>query len=206
MSKKYLWIIALSLILLTSAFISKPNLFPPRTIEQPILSEENTTSAEEQALSLEAVEKVFIEECDTNPASSILLRDFKTLKDFFEKAQPVKTTSDGNKVFILPCGMGAYQSWQIPVLYDAGMYFPLSVPSIQEDGSRVHSNTAIFFEYDKETDSFSSTAKGNGAGTCWESAEYKLTNKQLILQKFTADWDCGSEADDSKVIFDITKQ
>lgn len=150
--------------------------------------------------------KVFSEQCEMKLSENSTFQGFETFEDFVLYTEPVKINSDGSKTFIFHCGSGAYQTYQIPALYDEGKYIPLKVPSINEDGTSAESDTATFLIYHKITDTFSSNAGGNGAHTCWEEAEYKLVDKKLVLQKFTADWNCESEGDESKVMFDKNKQ
>lgn len=123
-----------------------------------------------------------------------------------EVNRPPKTTPEG-KVLILPCGRGVYQDWDLPVFYDEYTYTPLTVEVVGEDGKRITDQTATEFGYNPQTDTFTSHAKGNGVNSCWTEGEYKLVGRELVLQKFSADWDCedlkGRDYE-GEVIYDIT--
>lgn len=224
MSKKTSWIIVgtaavlATIILLIKINQSAANLSivelsgtQPENNTLEVAKENSTSFAHSVKKSLNnpkigMLSKVFSEQCEMNLSENSTFQGFETFGDFVLYTEPVKINSDGSKTFIFHCGSGTYQTYQIPALYDEGKYIPLKVPSINEDGTSAESDTATFLIYDKITDTFSSNAGGNGAHTCWEEAEYKLVDKKLVLQKFTADWNCESEGDESKVMFDKNKQ
>jgi hypothetical protein len=121
--------------------------------------------------------------------------------------RPTKTTPNG-QVLILPCGRGAYQDWDLPVFYDGNTYTPLTVEVIGEDGERITNQTATEFGYNIQTDTFTSHAKGNGVNSCWTEGEYKLVGRELVIQKFSADWDCEDQKGrdyEGEVVYNINE-
>lgn len=153
---------------------------------------------------LSVLAEAYSDNCEAIINTAILagVRDFNGLL----QSGQVHETSDG-EVRILPCGRGAYQDWELPVFYDGNTYTPLTLTHIDSAGKRTEQSTAVSLGYNKETDTFSYHGGGNGVHSCWEEGEYKLVGRKLVLQKFTADFDCedaDGKQDEGEVIFDIT--
>lgn len=158
--------------------------------------------------------RTFLDQCDTVIASPTyysnrnvsLAEMLRRLNEY----EPMKITPDGSKVLIMPCIEGAYQTADMPILYDGVSYTPLSMKQIVDtDGEQVDSYTATGFGYNPQTDIFSYHWAGNGAHSCWGDGEYKLVGRELVLQKFIADWDCADVKGrdyEGEVVYDINKQ
>lgn len=152
--------------------------------------------------------QVYDKECEV-PNGAATFGGAKTFRDLLQRAEAaeaLKITSEGHKVLIIPCGQGAYQSWYLPAYYDGNTYTPIALASIDRDGKRQVYRTATELYYSAETDTFSYRGAGNGMHTCWQEGQYKLVGKELVLQKYIADWDCedaDGEQDEGEVIYDI---
>lgn len=151
---------------------------------------------------LEYLAQTYDQTCDRNPIEPVL-RKVSTFRGLVQSAEQIKPSTDGTHAIILPCGRSAYQSWFIPVLYDGSAYRPLKAPTLTEQGETQLIDSLADLWYDPETDLFGSATKYNGLNTCWDTATYKLVGKELVLQKFEADWECDDGEMDGKVIFDV---
>lgn len=147
---------------------------------------------------------VYEEECDTNALGAHFL-GAQTFRELIRRVEPIML-GDGNKVLLVPCMHGAYQGSYLFTLFDDDSYSHLPVPRIQKDGTRIFWPRVGEMSYEPVTGIFSNLVMGNGMGTCWTDGEYKVVGRELVLQKFTADWDCedlkGSDYE-GEIVYDI---
>jgi hypothetical protein len=146
--------------------------------------------------------RAFDENCEILP-DSVLQPKGATFRSLVEAAEPVKVFSDDSKVYLVGCMLHAYQSSQMPVLYDGNTYSPLEMITLGEKGEEYKSYRAVELFYSPSHDIFGSYAKGRGMGDCGTDTEYKLIDKKLVLQKQESDWECDGEYE-SKTIYDVS--
>ncbi len=146
--------------------------------------------------------EVFDKNCEALPDSVLQPKD-ATFRSLVEAAEPVKVLSDGSKVYLVGCMLHAYQTSQMPVLYDGNTYTPLEMVTLGEEGQEYKSYRAVELYYDASRDIFISDAKGRGMGDCGTHTEYKLIDKKLVLQKQESDWECDGEYE-RETIYDVS--
>lgn len=145
----------------------------------------------------------FKETCDSGAVGSATFGESHTFRELVQSSQSIRKNSDGSSIFIIPCGQGSYQSSYLVALYDGNIYTPIQIPTMDKEKKIQHYNSATEMEYFSDKDIFISTARLNGMGTCMYSGEYKFIGSGLVLQKFTADWDCEDQELNEKVVYDI---
>ncbi len=179
--------------------------FDPYWSKAPELSINAFTSDLNEAIEdpkWEKLANVYKSECDRFGNEVGRYMENPTFRGLVESLEPAKISSDGTSVFIVPCMLHAYQSSQLVAYYDGQTYTPLLVTSITEDRERHSDYRVVEIYYNKDSDTFGTYYKGRGLGDCGSTATYKLTDRELSLQKFEADWECDGEYE-SEVVFDI---
>jgi hypothetical protein len=145
--------------------------------------------------------RAFDESCEILP-ESVLNPQGLLFRPMVAALEPVKTLPNGSRVYIIPCMLHAYQSSQMPAIFDGTTYEPLLIHEMDYDGNPTESYTTIELGYDPAKDLFTSYGKGRGIGDCGAGYEYKLAGKELVLQRMEADTECDGEYE-SRVLFDI---
>ncbi len=143
----------------------------------------------------------FNENCERLPGS-VLNGKGLPFRAMIEDMDPVKSLSDGSKVYIIPCMLHAYQTSEMPAIFDGDTYEPIKINEMDYDGNRSESYTTVGLYYDPTQDVFTTYYKGRGMGDCGSSSVFKLVEKELVLQKMEADKECDGEYE-REVIFDI---
>jgi hypothetical protein len=145
---------------------------------------------------------VFDENCEIHPGS-VLQPQQSLFRSMVENMDPIKTTQIGEKIYIIPCMLHAYQSSEIGAIYDGVTYEPIRIEMMDYEGNRSEEYSTVGLYYNPDQDIFTSYAKGRGMGDCGAGSEFKLIGKTLVLQKMEADKECDGEYK-SEVVFDIS--
>jgi hypothetical protein len=148
--------------------------------------------------------KAFRDSCETLP-QSVLNGKGLPFRAMIEDMDPVTTLPNGSKVYIVPCMLHAYQTSEMPVIFDGDTYEPIKINEMDYDNNRSESYTTVGLYYDPTQDDFTTYYKGRGMGDCGSSSVFKLVGKELVLQKMEADKECDGEYE-REVIFDINVQ
>ncbi|MEK7552802.1 MAG: DUF1176 domain-containing protein [Patescibacteria group bacterium] len=139
------------------------------------------------------------EEC--YPYEMTGIPDELPFRSFVQAIKPEKIMPDGTKVLILFCMAHAYQYSYMVVLDDGKTYTPLLVEEINREGESIFNYRVVEMFYDSVKDVFVSATKGRGLGDCWTTGVYKLIDRQLILQKYTAKWECDGNYEGGELIY-----
>lgn len=170
--------------------------------EEPVESDPQAEVSEPKDTQWANFASVFAEDCEV-VRDGVIQPKGTGFKSIMEALEPVQVLPDDSQVYIVQCMRYAYQTSQLLVLYDGDTYIPLQMVSLNEDGTESKDYPVVGLQYIPTSDSFRSYAKGRGIGDCATGAEYKLIDQNMVLQTFTADWECDGELD-MKTVYEVS--